>query len=40
MLVGFELSERELELDKYLFKLNCGYHDVITNPVFKIFLNK
>lgn len=39
VLAGFELSQQEIELEKYLSELGYEYYDVTTNPVFKIFLN-
>lgn len=40
VLAGFELSQQKPDLDQYLSKLGYEYHDVTSNPVFKIFLNE
>lgn len=40
VLAGFELSDREPEFDRHLSKLGYEWHDVTSNPVFQVFLNR
>lgn len=37
VLAGFELSDQESEFDRHLAQLGYEYHDVTSNPVFKVF---